>query len=50
MDELAKQLYVDPGEVRVILATHTDQAIADTVSNEFSGEVRMILHQAAHAA
>jgi CO/xanthine dehydrogenase Mo-binding subunit len=42
VDELAKRLYVDPGDVRVILATLTD-AIADAVSNELSGEVRMIL-------
>jgi CO/xanthine dehydrogenase Mo-binding subunit len=42
VDELAKRLYVDPGDVRVILATLTD-AIADAVSNELSGEIRMIL-------
>jgi len=43
VDELAKQLYVDPGDVRVILATLADEPIADAVSNELSGEVRMIL-------
>jgi CO/xanthine dehydrogenase Mo-binding subunit len=43
VDELAKQLYVDPGDVRVILATLTDEPIADAVSNELSGEVRTVL-------
>jgi hypothetical protein len=43
VDELALQLYVDPGDVHVILATLTDEPIADAVSKEFSGEVRMIL-------
>ncbi len=31
--ELATQLYVDPGDVRVILATLTDEPTADAVSN-----------------
>lgn len=43
VDEMATQLYVDPSDVHVILATLTDEPIADAVSNEFSGEVRMIL-------
>jgi hypothetical protein len=34
VDELATQLYVDPGGVRVILATRRDEPIADTVSNQ----------------
>jgi hypothetical protein len=47
VDELAKQLYVDPGDVRVILRTLTDEPIADAVSNELSAEVRMILDDSA---
>jgi hypothetical protein len=43
VDEPAEQLYVDPGDVRVIPATLTDEPIGDAVSNELSGEVRMIL-------
>jgi hypothetical protein len=43
VDEPAEQLYVDPGDVRVIPATLTDEPIGDAVSNEPSGEVRMIL-------
>jgi CO/xanthine dehydrogenase Mo-binding subunit len=34
VDELATQLYVDPGDVRVILATLKDETNADAVSNE----------------
>ena len=34
VDEPATQLYVDPGDVRVILATLTVEPIADAVSNE----------------
>lgn len=43
VDEPAEQLYVDPGDVRVIPAALTDEPIADAVSDELSGEVRMIL-------
>ena len=32
VDEQATQLYVDPGDVRVLLATFTDEPIADAVS------------------
>jgi hypothetical protein len=42
-DELAQQLYFDPGDVRVILATYTDEPITPAVAKEFSGDVRMIL-------
>lgn len=43
MDELARQLYVDPGDVRVVLGTLTDEPVSETVSDELGSEVRMIL-------
>ena len=43
VDEPAEQLYVDPGDVRVIPATLTDEPVANAVSDELSGAVRMIL-------
>jgi CO/xanthine dehydrogenase Mo-binding subunit len=33
VDELAKQLYVDPGDVRVILATLTDEPTPSPTSS-----------------
>ena len=29
VDEVAKQLYVDPDDIRVVLGTRTDEPIAD---------------------
>ena len=29
VDEVAKQLYVDPGDIRVVLGTFTDEPISD---------------------
>lgn len=43
VDELAQQLYVDPGDVRVILGTLTDEPLTDVVPDGLGGEVRMIL-------
>jgi CO/xanthine dehydrogenase Mo-binding subunit len=43
VDELAKQLYVDPGDVRVILATLTDEPIADAEGGDTDRDQRTAL-------
>jgi hypothetical protein len=43
LDELARQLYVDPGDVRVILESLSDDTVSDVVTDELGGEVRLIL-------
>ena len=42
VDELAQQLYVAPGDVRVVLGTLTEP-VSDVVPEGLGGEVRMFL-------